>query len=221
MYHFKKITVVCFLFSLFMFFTEFAFSQNTQDTSENHEFGYHTHDGFFFRFLGGFGSQSTNYEEFAYSNDLKMSGSGVNVNFLFGGALSPNIVIFYEMGIYSLEYPELELGEETAQSRDMTTDTITQGFGFSYYILPSNIYFGISVNRTKASITTDVSGEETTGSSDWGYGFSISCGKEWWASDNWGLGVAGIFSYSSMKDQGLPNNISNLYYGIAFTATYN
>lgn len=46
-------------------------------------------------------------------------------------------------------------------------------------------------------------------------------GKEWWVSDNWGLGVAANFMVGSMKDKDYDTRWTGLSTSILFSATYN
>ena len=59
-------------------------------------------------------------------------------------------------------------------------------------------------------------------------GLSLVIGKEWWASDNWGLGVAGQIYMARMKDrvpEGFPGAEAPTWRALGlnllFTASFN
>ena len=62
-----------------------------------------------------------------------------------------------------------------------------------------------------------------------GWGFSLSLGKEWWVSENWGLGLAGFVYHSRTTGEDIsfdyetyqrPYTVDNTVIGIMFSATY-
>ena len=64
------------------------------------------------------------------------------------------------------------------------------------------------------------------GRSDWGFTFEGLIGKEWWVSDNWGLGISAQGLLGAMKDQQTtPGQSVPTWHVAAFTllfsATYN
>jgi len=90
----------------------------------------------------------------------------------------------------------------------------------SYYIMPENIYFALSL--LISGVTLENGG--ITGESDTGFGFNLMAGKEWWVGEQWGLGIAGYWHYSSMNDKetfGEIPSIINMSYGLIFSITYN
>ena len=65
------------------------------------------------------------------------------------------------------------------------------------------------------------------GRSDWGFTFEGLLGKEWWVSDNWGLGVSAQLLLGSMQEShgttpfGNPPNWDLFATNVLLTATYN
>jgi hypothetical protein len=58
--------------------------------------------------------------------------------------------------------------------------------------------------------------------SDWGGGISLMIGKEWWVSDNWGLGIAGQLFGGSAKDKDDEDlQFDTFSVNLCFSATYN
>lgn len=60
---------------------------------------------------------------------------------------------------------------------------------------------------------------ETESGTERGLGWYLSLGKEWWVSDNWGLGVAG-FTYTSKSTYPAEgSHVHNTVFGLTFSAT--
>ena len=59
----------------------------------------------------------------------------------------------------------------------------------------------------------------------YGIGINLAIGKEWWVSDNWGLGVAAQLSSTVLPDKNLRTgeelNLTTHSVGILFSATFN
>jgi opacity protein-like surface antigen len=73
------------------------------------------------------------------------------------------------------------------------------GPGMAYYFQPVNIYLSVTAGFSKVQIQ-DSNTQNVLASTNWGFGLSTMLGKEFWVSDNWGLGVALQFHYGSMPD---------------------
>lgn len=92
------------------------------------------------------------------------------------------------------------------------------GAGVTYYFMPINVFVGGSIGPSIMSI--EASGFEGSRSdSDVGFGMRFEAGKEWWVSENWGLGLSGELQYSYVKFNEVP--VNSVYFGIMFSATYN
>ncbi len=96
------------------------------------------------------------------------------------------------------------------------------GGGVTYYLMPANVFLSGSVGPGSfRRMDTD---DDSSVSSDKGFGFQLKAGKEWWISRRWGLGVA--LSYSKLNVRNKPNNgvvelINSDNFGINFNATFN
>ena len=91
------------------------------------------------------------------------------------------------------------------------------GAGLTYWFLPANIYvspslgFGtLSLQQGRNTITTDS-----------GFALDATIGKEWWASDQWGLGFAASASYHAIPDESRVENWTGLGFGLRLSATMN
>ena len=96
------------------------------------------------------------------------------------------------------------------------------GGGLAYY-LDSNLFFAGSLLASRLVINN--SDGNAIARSDWGITFDGQIGKEWWASDNWGLGVSLQLLLGRMKDQddgsGLTPTWSFASFNVLFSASYN
>ena len=54
-----------------------------------------------------------------------------------------------------------------------------------------------------------------------GWGATVSGGKEWWTSDNWGLGAAGRLTYAQSREETTGCLFRGYSLTVAFSATYN
>ncbi len=178
-----------------------------------------THDGFFLRFTPGLGYTSTS--ESVGSDSVGISGLGGMGGFGIGWSIVNNLVLHLNFASVSAINPKVSITSGgTTLSKDVSaSETVTLfGLGASYYIMPANIYVGGSVGASSLSLTTD----KSTTDSGTGWGLTLNAGKEWWVSDNWGLGVAGQFLFSSVPDKGSSSaNLNTAAFGIQFSATYN
>ena len=54
-----------------------------------------------------------------------------------------------------------------------------------------------------------------------GWGATVSGGKEWWTSDNWGLGAVGRLIYAQSREETTGYLFRGYSFTVAFSATYN
>lgn len=104
------------------------------------------------------------------------------------------------------------------------------GLGGSYYFIPANIY--IAPTFLSTNLNYDDEALEVN-SNDAGSGFQLAIGKEWKISNQWGIGVAMIytgFQWSDPKEyiqvvednfNADVNEVEASIFTIAFTATFN
>jgi len=175
-----------------------------------------THDGFYLNFQLGAGSGKTVLEDDPL--EMELTGTSGVFRVKAGYALFDNFIVYGLYGVFNQNKPNVKVGSlEGPATFDATYYDF--GGGVCYYFMPRNLYISGDV----ASTTYRWSEGSNNYDSGSGISYTLSVGKEWWVSENWGLGVALIASkanISKMGDFG-GDKFSHTFYGIAFTATYN
>lgn len=182
--------------------------------------GIHRHDGFFLRLMLGAGPFTSTIDDNA-GTEYECTGTAVNFRLQAGYAFTDNLILFIDNAASSIEDPEIKMNGVTVQEEGSTIGTSDLGVGASYYFMPYNIFLSASLTMSQTSFE----GDYIDGNSDIGWGIHAMAGWEWWISENWGIGAALLFSYSEQKANeelsGLENDITNRYFGIMLSATYN
>jgi len=176
--------------------------------------GYQTHDGLYLSLGLGVGSLASSSSSSGI--DLEISGTGPVLNLAFGGALNPNVLIGGRIFSAAASDPSVKVNGTNLGSADGTNGLVGYGFDLVYYFNPANIYLGVSPALTRLNFT-DSAGD--TGSTDLGFGLRLAAGKEWWVSDNWGIGLNLEYIRSSNKDAG--DTVGTNWFGVALSATFN
>ena len=188
--------------------------------------GIHDHDGFFSRMLLGVGYAEL-VEKNVMGSDLKFSGATVPFRFQLGGQFLKNLIAYGEFGFASQTNPEMEWMGQSKSSSDMTVSVGDLGIGITYYLMPVNIYFSLSLLYSSVQLEYDNTKSESEINFDNGNGINIMVGKEWWISDQWALGVALYGYYSAVHVQTSIEGSKYEYYsynysfGATFSFTYN
>ncbi len=182
-----------------------------------------THDGFSLRLNTGLGYTSSSMS--LGGDTLGISGAGSMGGFGLGWAIIPNLLLHLEFASVRAINPTVSIksGGTTVSADSTATLQVTNfGIGASYYIMPANIYVGGGIHASAMSLDQD--GKHTDTNTGWG--FTLNSGKEWWVSDNWGLGLAAQILFSSIppNSNGVSQGASNMNTvaaGLMFSATYN
>jgi hypothetical protein len=180
-----------------------------------------THDGFFLRLAPGFGSASAKIED---GGSLEFSGSGSDGDLAIGGRVGNNLLLHATLWGWYVSGPkgELKVGG-LSDSADLNGELMMSAFGggLTYYMMPTNLYFTGSIGMGTLSSQIE---DPFKGDSDSGVAYTLGIGKEWWAGNSWGLGLAGSFSYFSAKNKDIilsDKNWAGPSYGLRFSATFN
>lgn len=171
-------------------------------------------DGFFLRLSGGFGAASTELNNPALPIDV--TGGAADVNFAIGGIVTPNLALHATLFGWSMPDPEVKVGELAGTLPGDVYRTAI-GAGFTYYIMPVNMYVSSSIGVASLTVETSFG----SGSTDAGPAFDFTLGKEWWVGGSWGLGLAGSLGFHSVPEQTIDDSWSGMNFAIRFTATLN
>ncbi len=171
--------------------------------------GAHTHDGFLLRFTPGIGAFGE-----AFSDSSSVSGAGVAGDLVIGGNVAPGVIIFGESASVFASDPTITLtdGSEITAS-GVTMNAYFLGAGIAAYSA-SNFFGQVAIGANWVA----ADGPGGSGSSDTGFATRFVAGKEWWVSDNWGLGLAAHLQYGRVSDGG--NSAGLATFGLHLSATY-
>jgi hypothetical protein len=175
----------------------------------------HKHDGFFLRMCAGFGFGHSSVEDDQGDNNTIRGGSSAS-NLAIGAMVTENFAVHADAFHMVLIEPESYRNgkpEGTVPGRYVAGGL---GAGITYYIMPTNLYISASLDFVVLKADLGILELE----SDTGMGIDFLIGKEWWVSDNWGIGIAGQFVYALVPSN---SNATHHSFGgaVLFTATYN
>ena len=185
----------------------------------------YTHDGFFLNFSLGFGGQGMDVTGEGQKDGYKMTvegegtGEAFEVDYKVGGRILPFTIL--HATVLSVR-GGLEMHSEY-RSSEMTFDYIEAmylyGVGATYYIYPYNFFVSGSLGPVKFVLTGDE--EELDAATEFGFGFQLAFGKEWWVSENWGLGATLAINYGSVDEDSEDFELSTFAITLMFSATFN
>ena len=177
--------------------------------------GFHEHDGFYLRLDIGFGGTAMSSKDL----DVDISGPGGAFGIAIGGAVAQDLIVYGEVFDDIAVNPDVRVGSFTGTTSDTSAGVVGIGGGLAYYFMPSNIY--LSATLAASRLTAQRHGSEVAHSA-WGGGLSLMVGKEWWVSDNWGLGVAIQLYGGRIRDDSESSPTWDVgAIAVVFSATYN
>jgi len=183
--------------------------------------GHHKDDGLFLSMSLGVSYLSINDDITGSTYDnMKMTGTGIALDLKFGFVIKENFILHGDIissNSFSLEV--LVDGEPLGTiSGDNSVSMTMFGGGGTYYFLPS-VYFSGTIGMGGFSITAN----ESTTSTQKGFGLNLKLGKEWWVSKNWDLGGSIGFNYINVNNEvgTVTEKLSGVSIGLLFTATFN
>ena len=146
------------------------------------------------------------------------------VGFHLGGAVSDHVIIAAHLFDVAVPSPTFTVTDSQGSQSMSPPNTSMAGleFGpeFTFYT-SSNLYLSVTAAITKLSRT--VNGQDTN--SQTGFGGQLAVGKEWWVSDNWGIGICGQLTLSVNADQSFSNGnqptITAVAPTLSLSATFN
>lgn len=192
-----------------------------------------THDGFFLQFNVGPSGQDWTIKDpptlRGVIDEMNVSGTGAQIDISVGAALTEDVIVFGQVSVNTMIAPKLTLkgGSISASERadeDVSASTVGLGVGLQYYLMPAGIYLAGSVLSVQLQIAQDENGDgisEDPRGSEKGLGFQFRLGKEWWVSEEWGLGIAASYLRASIPEKGGNEDWAVNNFALTFTATYN
>lgn len=172
--------------------------------------GAEEHDGFYLRFDLGVGY--TGMSASLNGTERAIAGTAIDFDLALGAAVSPHLVIYGAFIGSSVRSPQTTFSGQpltTSTAAGMITATADiGGYGAAFvgglgggvaYYFDSNLFLAGSLLASR--LVRDYEDGAPAARSDWGFTFEGLIGKEWWVSDNWGLGICGRLLLGAMKDQ--------------------
>lgn len=184
--------------------------------------GVEQHDGFMLRFTIGGGGAGAGLD--TSGSTLELSGGGVAFSLDIGGSPTDNLVIHVRISDFVMIEPNVTIEGVPGSAGELNGSFGSNffGVGLTYYFMPVNLYLTAALGA--GWLTINIDGEDENRSTDAGIGFDFDVGKEWWVSDNWGLGIAGRFSMVSgtttEDNTGTETDFAMAAFALLFSATY-
>ncbi|HXJ19487.1 MAG TPA: hypothetical protein VMT03_04570 [Polyangia bacterium] len=180
--------------------------------------GYHLHDGLFVR--GRFGIGVTSLSATFSGAKTTLSGGGVALGGAIGGVIARNLILYGAFFATDVSNPNMDIAGASTATNVSEVGFGGFGPGVAYYFEPINLYLSGTLGLS-AFHASDPAGARLD-SSKTGLALELSVGKEWWASHDWGLGLAAELIFASMKDQDMPDVTWSVgAFSVVFSATYN
>jgi hypothetical protein len=172
--------------------------------------GAESHDGLLLRVTTGPSGAG------GVAGGYRLSGAGASFAVGVGYAFRPGAVVQLEAMKSVLLGPTLEIGDEQFTSDDDVRWGVNYiGVGATHYYGSSNWYSTGTGGMVFMTLRAPMQeGTET----ELGYGGRLAFGKEWWATDNLGLGLAMEAMYGLVPDD--DRNWSTLALNLVLSATY-
>jgi len=153
------------------------------------------HEGFFARGTLGFGSSSIS--EMVQSNKIDISGLSGDFNIQLGYSVIENLQLFFTLGGNIITEPKYKLnGVEATTTTSTNVSLYRYGAGATYYFMPYNAFLTFDVTSGQNEIEIN----NVSSKSDHGVVFNFGAGKEWWVSNDWGLGAMFYFYTGTIND---------------------
>jgi len=190
--------------------------------------GAEEHDGFMLRLTFGLGQGWLTEDvtlDAGFTRDdstTNYDGTAGTFSIDLGGAASDMITLHARLATLAIVNPSVEVdGESIGEFDELSISATLFAPAITFYFMPVNVYTTFAIGGSYITFSVDdrdVDDVET----DIGYGINLDVGKEWWSSDQWGLGVAGRLWWTAVVedvDAG-EDRLSMLALTLQFSATY-
>lgn len=175
-------------------------------------------DGFMARGLFGFGYQRQT------STAQTVQGVSGTLALQVGWMLDPALGLFGEVTSNSANGPSFEPNGVFADGDDNVEASMTGlGAGVIWYPGPENLAFTLSLQAATADQTErDDEGEtKRRYTGGWGFGTTVTLGRDWAVDPDWALGAAVVASFARLPDKGQAGPVHHDgAFGVAFTVRF-
>jgi len=180
----------------------------------------HEHDGFYLR--AHLGVDYARVRGGGAGNDLLFQNGGPSFGAALGGSVVRNLALFGEFLATNASDPYFS--QNGSSLGNVNGSVSLSGFGGCavYFFESLNVYVSGSIAVMRFELITGTEPMMVPYRSQRGLGFHGLFGKEWWVSQDWGLGIAAEVVAASMKD-GSDASVTwtATSVGLLFSATYN
>ena len=202
--------------ALFIVASSLGFAQETE-----------THKGLYLSLTGGlaFGAITLNATNRDFSK-LEANGTGFQYDFKIGAVVleDENLILSLDAIGRSISGLTWTLdGADVYTTSKVSAGDAMYGIGITKYFMPSNMFvsgtFGFGKFQLDFANVKDVSHS--------GFACQLKGGKEWWGSDDVGLGIAGGLAYIAANDESDPSypnysgKLSTIKVFVGLSITYN
>jgi len=170
--------------------------------------GVHEHDGFFLQLQYLLGYQDL------FDDGLSVGGPGSGFRIAIGGTPVRNFVVFGELYGQAAPAPRVEIHGRPVAADEAFLTLAGIGPGVGYYFGDTGVFLHGALSFVSAQLDGPTGSSRASGT-----GGRLGLGKEWWVSDQWGLGLAGNCAYTVVSDE-LSDDFNALALSLAFSATY-
>jgi hypothetical protein len=176
--------------------------------------GKHNHDGFYLSLQLPVGQRNIGFQ--SPVGEMKAEGFGGGFTLAIGGVVARNLVVYGEVGGVTVTDPKLSTESQSVETENASMSLTQFGPGIAYYIMPLNVYVGASAMLSGVSVESE---GETVAKSKLGFGGALRAGKEFWVSNNWGLGLGVEARFANAKDDA--GDVSATGFSVVLGGTYN
>jgi len=195
--------------------------------------GAREHEGFFLRLGlgGGYGDSKSRLGK----NYLAIRGATLGSEMAIGGTIASLFALHLTVMSWQLPNPRFSDdgtgNSEWGDDHDVTVTLPFVGLGITRYLMPQNVFISGSVGAGSMVLSRAVTpggeswplegGQEEGGSTHAGLAIRLQGGKEWWVSDEWGLGASVVLDYFHLPDKMDGVLWQTTFIGAMFSATFN
>lgn len=184
-----------------------------------------THDGFFLSIALGMGYQDITLADAGWAEGahhmtaLTMTELATDLDVKIGGRIANNLLLHMTLtGATPTETVFDYDGNEYRANMSLLGLGATYYFGANFLATASLGLSQFKVNENVATFNATVN--NTDENSQTGFGLQLGFGKEWWVSENWGIGATTALLYGFADSENNTEN-SSLSISLRLTATWN